>query len=138
MTEGQMTMLIPIIAIILSMSVAIVLILAVHWHKTKQIEQRHKERMAAIDKGLDLPMDPIKVDAPSRPRYLLRGLVWLGVGLAVVYGARPALDAEASSFGWIPVAVGLAYLIFYFLEGRKDSGPGKDTPSKDVASGSGS
>lgn len=138
MTEGQMTMLIPILGVILSMTVAIVFILAVHWHKTKQLEQRHKERMAAIDKGLDLPMDPIKVDAPSRPRYLLRGLVWLGVGVSLVYGARPALDAEASSFGWIPVAVGLAYLIFYFIEGRRESGPGKDTPSKDPTSGSGS
>ncbi|HZF16419.1 MAG TPA: DUF6249 domain-containing protein [Steroidobacteraceae bacterium] len=138
MNENQMALLIPIIAVIMSMSVAIVFILAVHRHKTKQLEQRHKERMAAIDKGLDFPMDPVKLDAPSRPRYLLRGLVWLGVGLAIVYGARPALEDQASGFGWIPVAVGIAYLIFYFVEGRKESGIDKPTPPTGLISGSNS
>jgi hypothetical protein len=129
MSEGQLALLIPIIAVTLSMTVAIVFIVATHRRKVHELEQRHKERMAAIDKGLDLPLEPIKdVTSLSRPRYLLRGLVWLGVGLALVFGARDVLEEHAWTFGWIPVAVGAAYLIFYIVEGRKDTTPPKSAP----------
>jgi len=122
MNQGELALLIPIIAITLTMTVAVVFIIAWYRRSTTELDQRHKERMAAIDKGLDLPLEPVRpMSVPPRHRYLLRGLIWLGVGLAVVFGARAALDVEASSFGWIPVAIGAAYLIFYVVEGRKDS-----------------
>ena len=122
MSEGQLALLIPIIMITLSMTVAVVFIVTTHRRRAQTLEQRHKERMAAIDKGLDLPVEPLKLaQPPSRPRYLLQGLIWLGVGLAIVFGARVAIDNEAASFGWIPAAVGLAYLIFYFVEGRSEA-----------------
>ena len=45
---------------------------------------RHVERMAALEKGAQLPMDPVE-SAPWTPRiYLLRGLIWLFSGIAVV------------------------------------------------------
>jgi hypothetical protein len=116
-----MSLLIPILGVTLSMAVAIVFILARHRRNMQRLELRHRERMAAIDKGLDLPPEPVEKIPLSRPRYLLRGLVWLGVGLAIVFGAREAMDSEGASFGWIPVAVGLAYLIFYVVEGRKEA-----------------
>ncbi len=129
MSEGQIALLIPILAVTLSLTAAIVFIVATHRRKVHELEQRHKERMAAIDKGLDLPIEPIKLSEPaSRPRYLLRGLVWFGVGLALVFGARDILEEHAWSFGWIPVAVGAAYLIFYFVEGRQDTAPPKSAP----------
>jgi hypothetical protein len=65
-----------------------------------------------------------------RARYLLRGLIWLGVGLALTFGGRDWLRAPMGGSGWIAVAVGAAYLIFYFVEGRKTTGPERDvTPS---------
>ena len=103
------------------MTVAIVFIVTRYRRNVQELEQRHRERMAAIDKGLDLPPEPVTPPAVTPPRYLLRGLVWLGVGLAIVFGARELLDSDAASFGWIPVAVGVAYLIFYMVEGRKES-----------------
>jgi hypothetical protein len=137
MSEGQMTMLIPILAVTLSLSLAIVFVVMRTVRQKHQVELRHKERMAAIDKGLDLPPDSTPVEPVSRPRYLLRGLVWLGVGLAIVFGAGPVVD-EAMHLGWIPVAIGLAYLIFYVVEGRKEAA-GKDSNAPGNASpGSGS
>ena len=137
MSEGQMTMLIPILAVTLSLSLAIVLVVMRTVRQKHQVELRHKERMAAIDKGLDLPPDPPPVERVSRPRYLLRGLIWLGVGVAIVFGAGPVLD-EAMHLGRIPVAVGLAYLVFYAVEGRKDA-TATDSKSPGSASpGSGS
>ena len=60
----------------------------------QELDNRHKERMAAIDKGLDLPPDPVVEQAAVAERltvrrragsnYLLRGLIWLGVGIALV------------------------------------------------------
>lgn len=121
MSEDQMALLIPIIAVTLSMAVAIVFIITRYRRNVRELEQRHRERMAAIDKGLDLPPEAVAPPPVTPPRYLLRGLVWLGVGLAIVFGARELLDNDAASLGWIPVAVGVAYLIFYMVEGRKES-----------------
>ena len=121
MTEEQMALLIPILAVTLSLTVAIVFIIARHRHGVQKLELRHRERMAAIDKGLELPADPVEPFQPTRPRYLLRGLIWLGVGLAIVFGVRQTFDADAAALGWIPVAVGVAYLLFYAVEGRKEA-----------------
>ena len=136
MTEGQMTLLIPILSVTLSLTVALVYIVTRSLRQKHQIELRHKERMAAIDKGLDLPPDTLPAVPTSRPRYLLRGLVWLGVGLALVFGASSLLD-DGAPLGWIPVAVGAAYLIFYVIEGRKDTAGGRENPqtSRGVSSG---
>lgn len=126
MNEGQLTMLIPIIAITLSMATAMLFIIARHRRNALELEHRHKERMAAIDRGLDLPIEPVKLATNTRPPYLLRGLVWLGVGLALVLGLRRLLDDDAYSIGWVPVAVGIAYLIFYVVEGRKEPRTGQN------------
>jgi hypothetical protein len=55
---------------------------------------------------------------PPRARYVLRGLIWLGVGLAFVFGIRDFFDSPIGQFGWIGIAIGAAYLIFYLEEGR--------------------
>ena len=77
--------------------------------------------MAAIEKGLELPPEslPQPAQMPPRARYLLRGLIRLGVGLALTFAVRGWFWPQTGGFGWITVAVGAAYLIFYFVEGRK-------------------
>jgi hypothetical protein len=77
--------------------------------------------MAAIEKGLlELPPESAPPErTPSNSRYLLRGLIWLGVGLAITYGGRDWLGVPLGGAGWIAVAVGASYLIFYFVEARK-------------------
>jgi hypothetical protein len=137
MSTQQLALLIPIISVTLGLTVAVVYIIGRYRRDALELEHRHRERMAAIDKGLDLPVEPVKLAEvpPRRPRYLLRGLVWLAVGLAIVFGAREALTSQAASFGWIPVAVGAAYLIFYFLEGRRESSSQKSAPLADSSSG---
>jgi len=93
------------------------------WHKRRvqEIDSRHKERMAAIDKGLlDLPPEPLPQPAqmPTRDRYLFRGLIWFGTGLGIVFGVRDLFDSQVGKFGWIAVGIGAAYLVFYFAERR--------------------
>src|SRR4029077_3571884 len=96
----------------------------------REIDSRHQERMAAIEKGLELPPEPHPeaTQMAPRARYLLRGLIWLGVGLALTFGGRDCLRAPMGGSGWIAVAVGAAYLIFYFVEGRKAAVPKGEAP----------
>ena len=136
MSEGQLTMLIPIIAITLSLGTAMLFIIARHRANALELEHRHRERMAAIDRGLDLPVEPVQLARSAPPRYLLRGLVWLGIGLALVVGMRPLLEMDAYSIGWIPVAVGVAYLLFYIFEGRKEPRTGQTPPPDNSHPGS--
>jgi hypothetical protein len=63
-----------------------------------------------------------------RSSYLLPGLIWLfvGVGLFVALGA--VAGDEVRYFGLIPAGVGLAFLIYYFVEGRKLQGSAPGSP----------
>lgn len=127
-----LSLFIPIISVTVSFGALIVWIVVSYRRRKYEIDCRHKERMAAIEKGLEFPLEPPPETAPMAPRarYLLRGLIWLGVGLALTFGGRDWLRAPMGGSGWIAVAVGAAYLIFYFVEGRKTTGPKRDvTPS---------
>src|SRR5258705_372592 len=64
------------------------------------------------------PMPFIK----GRPRYLLRGLIWLflGLGLLVALSGISRPEAEKSwLLGFIPTGIGLAYLIYDFVEVKR-------------------
>jgi len=126
-----LSLLIPILSITVSMAAVIVWIVVWSRRRTHEADCRHKERMAAIEKGLELPPEsvPQPQPMPPRSRYLLRGLIWLGVGLAIALGGRDWLGGSDWGLGWIPVAVGAAYLIFYFVEGRGASVPKREEPA---------
>ena len=128
---GVLALLIPILSVTLSLGALIVWIVVWHRRRKHEIDCRHKERMAAIEKGLELlPESPPQPEQmPPRSRYLLRGLIWLGVGLAITFGGRNWLQAPMGGSGWIAVAVGAAYLIFYFVEGRKAAAPKREAPA---------
>ena len=99
------------------------------WLRQQQRVLVHKERLAALDKGVDLPPWP---EAP-RPALgldgllLLSGLIWLALGIGgmiAAFAIVPQLtipDAPPRSIGLvgIPAAlVGVAHLIVYLVHGR--------------------
>ena len=96
----------------------------------------HEERMAALDKGLDLPPFPTSAvndsedlaiqqlcKEPSKPGNGLKpGLILLGVGAGGAF--------EFSwSFSGILIGIGAAFLLYYVIEGRKLQ-PGKSGSAK--------
>jgi Domain of unknown function (DUF6249) len=128
-------LLVPILTVSVSLGALIVWIVVWYRRRMHEVDCRHKERMAAIEKGLELPPEaaPPPEQVPPTSRYLLRGLIWLGIGLAVTFGGRDWLQGPMGGAGWIAVAIGAAYLIFYFVEGRRpplpkreESAPGGD------------
>jgi hypothetical protein len=86
------------------------------------VEAHHKERLAAIERGMDLPPLPESFYQSIRPArrssYLLPGLVWLfiGIGLFIALGE---VGGNLRNFGLIPAGIGLALLIYHAVEGRK-------------------
>jgi hypothetical protein len=73
---------IPIIIMMLSAAAIIIGSLVLRF---KRQQLRHQERMAAIEKGAELPLERAERPAPPwSPRvYLLRGLIWLFTGIGV-------------------------------------------------------
>jgi len=93
----------------------------------KIYEMYHKERLAAIEKGIELPPLPLELfDKESsrtvkRPRHLLKGMIWLLVGLAGVVALHyDPRGRDYALYALIPAGVGVAYLLYYAVEGRKE------------------
>jgi hypothetical protein len=126
--------LVPIVAIFcaigLPLSIPIVLSVLNYRKRRRLMELYHAERMAAIERGMDIPPLPIEVlGSPPNRSTLLPGLIWLFVGLALLVGLHAGGGNFFAGFGgrWIwglvPTGVGLAYLIHYCIEGRKHVKP---------------
>jgi hypothetical protein len=118
----------PIIGLVsatLVLSIPIIYIVTRSRRLQRAMELLHAERMAAIERGMELPANSLEVLGDQiantkKPRTaLLPGLVWLFVGLAIA-GSHFAHDVGAPLMvGLIPAGIGLAYLIYYFVEERK-------------------
>lgn len=116
--------LIPIFALIVTIGlpVSIPIVIAVlNYKKRRQLVQlNHIERMAAIERGMEIPPLPLEfIEGRVRRRRsaLLPGLIWFFVGITTwlfLMGVSP----EDAMIGLIPAGVGVAYLIYYFIEGR--------------------
>lgn len=115
---AALALLIPIVGTIMGVGLAMLAVVLYYRQRTQKTELRHRERLAALEKGIELPPDP--EPEPRRPRYLLRGLVWLFTGIAIFVFLGAVADDDVALLGGIPAAVGLAYLIFYFVEGRHE------------------
>src|SRR4029077_5208173 len=126
-----LALLIPILSVTVSLGALIVWIVVWYRRRVHEIDCRHKERMAAIERGIDLPPEPVPQpeQMPLRSLYLRRGLIWLGIGLAITFGGRDWLRAPMGGSGWIAVAVGAAYLVFYFMEARRTAVPKPEAPA---------
>jgi len=117
---------IPIVAIVMGFGMGMLGLWFDYRKKREIFELHHKERMAAIEKGMEVPPLPPELFRDPRRRrepadYLRRGLVLLLVGIAIVIAllVTPGAGPQAAFWGLLPAAVGLAQLIFYFVERRR-------------------
>lgn len=119
---------IPIIAIIMGIGIGMLAIVVNYRKRKEMFALYHQERMAAIEKGIELPPLPEAFFAedgkppwPQSPHgKLLTGLVWLFTGLSLMV-ALYFTHSHGALFGLIPTAIGLAYLIYYFAVGKKEA-----------------
>lgn len=128
MVESILGLMIPIIAIVLGLSIPILTSILEYRKRRRLIETHHAERMAAIERGMELPPFPADVLGAVRKRApssaLLPGLIWLFVGIGLLLSLGKLIGDDITRFGFIPAGIGVAYLIYYAIEGRKLERPG--------------
>ncbi len=121
------------------MEIAIVIVAAIgylafrQWLHFQQRTMIHRERLAAVEKGVDLPLLEQEVRRSIwnlQWFLLLAGLIWvsLEVGTLVTLSALPAHPTPVTQgipqgLPWIgaaPVCIGLSHLIVYLTGRRKE------------------
>jgi hypothetical protein len=100
--------------------------------KRELFQLHHAERMAAIEKGIDLPPLPPEFFG-DRKRvdygptvYFRRGIMCLLIGIAVTVALWGTGERDYW-WGLIGVAVGVAYLLSYRVELRRPRAPESDS-----------
>jgi hypothetical protein len=122
---------VPIIAIVLGIAIGMLALILDHRKKTRMFELHHKERLVAIERGMEVPPLPPEFfvnprrdeGAGPRANSLRWGLIWLllGAALGVAMGLNDGI--EQASWALLPTAVGLAQIIFYFLVAPQANAP---------------
>ncbi len=104
-----------------------------HWLQLKRRMMIHQERLAAIDKGVELPPMEQEVRRSNwnvQRVLLLAGLVWVSLGIgafvtlsAVLAHPTPVTQDVPPGIQWVGLAgvcVGLSHLIVYGIGKRKE------------------
>jgi len=110
--------LVPIVALLIP-------IFAFYFHY-KEEQQRRKERMLAIEKGVELPPEPVP-QPPTPLDYLRKGLIFLAIGLALTIGGWTSAGRMGGPFtsyftmaGFVLTFIGIALVIFYKIQSKSE------------------
>jgi hypothetical protein len=116
---------IPIVAIVMGIGIGMLSLMLDYRKKRDMFALHHKERLAAIEKGMEVPPLPPEFFQNGKRKHsgtpadqLRRGLVMLLVGVAIsvaLYGTHN----DAYLWGLVPAAIGVAQLLSYLIESRK-------------------
>jgi hypothetical protein len=128
--EDNLKLLIPIIAIVLGCSIPLAWIFVEYRKRKEMFALYHQERMAAIEKGLELPPLPEeffkeKGDKDSEPKSAHSdfgwGLFWVLGGVALLVVLYFNGKGAGALYALIPVAIGVHYLIYYYVVSKKEA-----------------
>lgn len=118
---------IPIVAIVMGIGIGMLSIWTDHKRKAQLLEQAHKERVVALEKGLPLPeLDPRLVaiedsQPPTSARAYRNGVMLLLIGIILFFALDQLVPERISLFGLIPAAIGVANLLYGVLLQRKEN-----------------
>ena len=121
MDTEKITLLIPLLSIFMGIGLAMLAIYLDFRKKRDMFAMHHKERLAAIEKGMEVPPLPPEFFQDGRrcrtrtPNdFLRRGLVLLFVGAAVCTALYNS-QRDAYLWGLVPAGIGIAQLLYYYL-----------------------
>ena len=127
MDPGVIGVFIPIIAIIMGVGAGIVAIWSEHKRKAQLLEQNHRERMQALEKGVEMPPLPVGLigvgNGPataSAPKALRSGIMMTLIGVVLFVAIGVAGGKEGALFGLIPAAIGVANLVYAAVLWKKE------------------
>ena len=126
MDPGIIGVFIPIVAIVMGIGIGMLSIWTEHKRKAQLLEQFHKERLAALEKGISMPeLDRRLVALDEREpatsaKAFRNGLMMLLIGIILYFALNNLLGQKLSLFGLIPAAVGIANLVYGVLLLKKE------------------
>jgi hypothetical protein len=126
MDPGIIGVFIPIVAIVMGIGIGMLSIWTEHKRKAQLLEQYHKERIAALEKGVTMPeLDRRLValdenEPPTAAKAFRNGLMMLLIGIILFFALDELVGDRVSLFGLIPAAVGIANLVYGVLLLKKE------------------
>ncbi|UCH09677.1 MAG: hypothetical protein JSU61_10705 [Fidelibacterota bacterium] len=106
---------VPIVAIIVPIIGGAVIIFLVLYYNHRKRQVQSKEILAAIEKGIEVPFPP-----PVKRDYLRLGIIWTFIGIAFTLAMWfSTYQMEATAWGFLPLAMGLAFLLIGYVERKK-------------------
>ena len=108
--------LIPIVAIVMGIGIGMLKLALDYRNRREMFKLHHAERLAAIEKGVEVaPLPPeffqtYRRPNPGRASTLRSGLIWLLVGCALCVALYFGSGHEDAWWGLLPAAVGAANL----------------------------
>lgn len=115
LTPEIFAMTIPLLSIFGGVAIAIVAIIMAGRKK----ELAHKERLVAMEKGMEIPVEP---QDEKRPAYLSNrsgGLVMTLMGIALTIALFAVAGKEGGVWGLLPLAIGIGLLISSSMEKKE-------------------
>jgi hypothetical protein len=142
MSDDAIAVFIPIVAIVMGIGIGMLKLALDYRNRREMFQLHHAERLAAIEKGVELaPLPPeffqsYRRALPGAASSLRSGLMWLLIGGALFVALYEAVGPDQAWWGLLPAAVGAANLLFYFIAGRKLAAHATE-PRRPSAGGSG-
>ena len=118
---------IPIVAIVMGIGIGMLSVWTEHKRKAQLLDQYHRERIVALEKGLPLPELDRRLVAmdenspPTAAKAYRNGLMMLLIGVVLYFALDQLVGDRISIFGLIPAAIGIANLVYGVLLQRKES-----------------
>jgi uncharacterized membrane protein YhhN len=135
MDTENIAVFIPIVAIVMGIGIGMLAIWSEHKRKAQLLEQNHRERMHAIEKGIELPPLPANLvstsngpSTASAAKALRSGIMLTLIGILLYSAIYYAGGHEGALFGLIPAAVGVANLVYAWILWQKEK-RGEKVPS---------
>jgi hypothetical protein len=127
MDSGDIAVFIPIVAIVMGIGIGMLSIWSEHKRKAQLLEQNHRERMHAIEKGIELPPLPPNLvgisngpSTASAAKSLRSGIMLVLIGILLYFAIEVSGGHEGALFGLIPAAVGVANLVYAWIQWDKE------------------
>jgi len=116
---------IPVVAIVFGIGIAMLGLWTDHKRRSLILEHQHRERMAAIERGVSLPpttanAESASPNAPNPARVMRTGVLMLGLGIVLYFAIDAAGGREGALFGLIPATLGLANLAYALVLFKKE------------------
>lgn len=117
---GPLTgLMIPIVAIVACFGAPIIIVGLLVWLRYKRRQLIHQSISVMVEKGVEIPPHLFDEEKRQPGSAMRRGLVLVGVGFGIILFFLFNGEYEGVGIGFIPLMIGVAYLVVWKLENRQ-------------------